>query len=295
MELRQLRYLVALAEEEHFTRAATRMRIAQPALSQQIRKLERELDVLLVERTTRSVRMTEAGSLLTARARRALAEVDEGVTELESLKGLFRGRVTIGITPTPGPFDLLRLLREFSAKYPGVDLAVREDLSATLADALREDSIDIGFLSLGDESRQHGLERRPLAEEPLVVAVPVGHRFAGRTRLRVADLKNEALVSFMEGATIRDAVDRATRAAGFTPRIAFETREVARAREIVAAGLGISILARSDADRPGPEVRIVALRDPTLTHRISLCWRQGRRQTPASRALLDQARELSLP
>ena len=290
MELRQLRYLVALAEEEHFTRAAARVRVAQPALSQQIGKLERELGVPLVERTTRRVRMTDAGALLVAHARRALAEVADATAELEQLKGVVGGRVTIGLTQTPGPLDLVRLLADFHARFPHVELIVREDLSTTLADGLREDSLDVAFLSVVDEADRRGLDVQELAEEPLVVVLPDAHRLAGRTRLTIGDLRDEELVAFGEGATIRRAVRRVALAAGFEPRIAFETHEVARTRAIVAAGLGVAVLPRSDAEAPGPPVRIAALRAPTLIHRISLCWRTGKRHAPAARALLEQAR-----
>jgi LysR family transcriptional regulator, transcription activator of glutamate synthase operon len=290
MELRQLRYLVALADERHFTRAAAREQIAQPALSQQVRKLERELGVGLVDRTTRRVHLTEAGELLVAHARRMLAELDDARAELQQLTGLVSGRVTIGLTTTPGPLDLVRLLADFHARVPQVELAVREDLSTVLAQQLRDDALDLAFLSVIEERDRRGLELVELADELLVLALPDGHRLAERARLRIADLHGEELIAFPAGATIRDAVQRAARAAGFEPRIAFETREVSRMRALVAAGLGVAVLPRSDAEAPGPPVRIVALRAPTLSHRISLCWRTGKRHAPAARALLEQAR-----
>ena len=292
MELRQLRYLVALADERHFTRAAARERVAQPALSQQVAKLERELGQPLVDRTTRRVHLTEAGELLVAHARRVLAELDDARAELEQLSGLLGGRVTIGLTQTPGPLDLVRLLADFHACHSHVELAVREDLSTTLADELRADALDLAFLSIVEDADRRGLELQELAAEPLVVALPAAHRLAGRARLTIGDLREEELIAFSEGATIRRAVRRIAREAGFEPRIAFETREVARMRALVAAGLGVAILPRSDAQAPGPPVRIAALRPPTLTHRISLCWRHGKRHAPAARALLEQTRAM---
>jgi len=289
MELRQLRYLVGLADEGHFTRAAAREQVAQPALSQQIAKLEAELGVGLVDRTTRRVHLTEAGELLVAHARRVLAELDDARAELQQLTGLVSGRVTIGLTTTPGPLDLVRLLADFHGRLPEVDLAVREDLSTVLARQLRDDELDLAFLSVVEERDRRGLELHELAAEPLVLALPHGHRLAQRARLRVADLRGEELIAFPAGATIRDAVQRATRAAGFEPRIAFETREVARMRALVAAGLGVAVLPRSDAEAPGAPVRVIALQGPTLRHRISLCWRAGKRHAPAARALLDEA------
>jgi LysR family transcriptional activator of glutamate synthase operon len=280
MELRQLRYLVALADEGHFTRAAARERVAQPALSQQIRKLEDQLGLALFDRTTRRVRTTEAGALLAARARRILSELDDAGSELQRLTGLVAGRVTIGLTQTPGPFDLPRLLAAFHARFPQVELAVREDLSTVLAEQLRSDTLDLAFLSLVEQDQRRGLELQPLARERLVVALPADHRLAHRRQLKIGDLRDERFVAFFEGATIREAVRQIALEAGFEPRIAFETREVARARAFVAEGLGVAVLPRSDAQAPGPPVRIAELRGPSLVHRIS----------PAARALLEQAR-----
>lgn len=292
MELRQLRYLVLLADEQHFTRAAARARVAQPALSQQIRKLERELGTPLFDRTTRHVALTDAGRLLTEHARRVLAELDDARAELEQLTGLVAGRVTIGLTQTPGPLDLLHLLADFHARLPDVELVVREDLSTTLADALRADALDVAFLSIVEEADRRGLALVSLAQEPLVVVLPEGHPLAARRRVTIAQLRDEELVAFSEGATIRRAVQRIAHAAGFEPRVAFVTREVARTRAIVASGLGVAVLPRSDAEAPGPPVRVVPLERPSLTHRISLAWREGKRHAPAARALLDQARAI---
>lgn len=290
MELRQLRYLVALADEQHFTRAAQRARVAQPSLSQQIRKLERELGVGLVDRTTRRVHLTEAGELLVAHARRVLGELDGARAALEQLTGLVVGRVTLGLTQSPGPLDPVPLLADFHARFPQVRLSVREDLSTALAGALRDDALDLAFLTLVEEAELRGLERIALAEEPLVVALPERHRLASRARVTVRDLRDEELIAFGEDATIRRSVERLARDAGFEPRIAFETREVARARALVAAGLGVAVLPRSDAQAPGPPVHTVALRGPAAMHRVSLCWRVGRTHAPAARALLDHVR-----
>src|SRR6195256_3844793 len=133
MDLRQLRYMVALAEERHFTRAAAREHIAQPALSQQIRRLEEELGLPLVERTTRQVTITHAGRLLVARARRILGEIDAASAELAALKGMESGRVNVGTMHTMGPIDVSLPLAIFHERHPGVELTVREQSSEELA------------------------------------------------------------------------------------------------------------------------------------------------------------------
>src|SRR5215203_5416066 len=126
MNLRQLRYLVAIADERHFTRAAAREHVAQPALSQQIRALEAELGTALVERTTRRVAMTQAGEVLVARARRALAELDAAHAELQALAGVQAGRLSVGALHTMGPVDLSLLLARFHERYRAIELIVRE-------------------------------------------------------------------------------------------------------------------------------------------------------------------------
>ncbi|HEY4278437.1 MAG TPA: LysR substrate-binding domain-containing protein [Conexibacter sp.] len=290
MELRQLRYLVALADERHFTRAAARLRVAQPALSQQIRKLERELGVPLFDRTTRSVRLTEAGELLVVRARRVLAEIEDAGEELRELAGVVAGRVTIGMSQTPGPFDVVGLLAGFHASFPDVELAMREDLSVSLAGQLRAGELDVAFLTIVDEPDTSGLTVHPLAVEELLVVLAPGHPLAGRERLAVDELREEEFVSFPRGATIRRAVERRAREAGFEPRTVFETSEVSRTRALVSGGLGVAVLPRSDALAIGPPVAVAALEGPTLTHRVSLCWREGRRHSPATRAFIERAR-----
>src|SRR5688572_24661951 len=184
MNLRQLRYLVALSDERHFTRAAAREHVAQPALSQQIRSLEAELGMALVERTTRKVAMTQAGELLVARARRALAELDAAQAELQSLAGVQTGRLSVGALHTMGPVDLSLLLATFHERYPAIDLTVREQSSEELAAMLRDDEIDLAFLSVTERIQHRGLALRPLVSEELVVVLPADHELAGRERLR---------------------------------------------------------------------------------------------------------------
>jgi DNA-binding transcriptional LysR family regulator len=290
MELRQLRYLVALADERHFTRAAGRVRVAQPALSQQIRKLEDEVGVALFDRTTRSVRLTEAGALLVVRARRVLAEIDGAAEELRELTGVVAGRVRIGLSQTPGPFDVVGLLAGFHADHPQVELAMREDLSVALAAELRAGELDVAILTVVEEPDTNGLVVHPLAEEELLLVLPPSHRLARRKRIAVEQLDGEELVSFPPGATIRRAVERRMRAAGVEPRTVFETHDAARARALVAGGLAIAVLPRSDVLALGPPIATAAIAGDPLTHRVSLCWREGRRHSPATRALIDRAR-----
>jgi len=291
MELRQLRYLIALAEERHFTRAAAREHIAQPALSQQIRRLEEEAGLPLVQRTTRRVALTEAGELLVARARRVIAEIDAAQAEMQGLRGLQTGHVTVGAMHTMGPVDISLALAIFHGRHPGVELTVREQSSEELAEMLRVDELDLAFLSVTERIESHGLGLLQLVSEELVAVLPAGHRLAGRLRLRMAELRDEEFISYREGSRLREVLVSAGRAAGYEPRVTLESNESQRIRRLVARGLGVAILPRSDAAGPGAEIVAVDLTRPGLTRDITLAWREGRRQSPAAAAFLAMAKE----
>jgi LysR family transcriptional activator of glutamate synthase operon len=291
MELRQLRYLVALAGERNFTRAADTEHVAQPALSQQIRRLEEELGLALVERTTRRVALTEAGELLVVRARRVLAELEAADTELQALRGLTTGHVSIGAMHTMGPIDLSLVLALFHQLHPDVDLTVREQSSEEMAEMLRVDELDLAFLSVTERIESHGLGLQQLVSEELVVLLPLDHRLAGRRQVRMAELAQERFISFRQGARLRELLEGAGRHAGFAPRVKLESNESQRIRRLVARGLGVAILPRSDVEGHEPEVAMAFLTDPTLSRDITLAWREGRRHAPAASEFIRLARE----
>ncbi len=286
MELRQLRYLVALADERHFTRAAAREHIAQPALSQQIRRLEAEVGLALVERTTRRVALTDAGELLVARARRILAELDDAQAELGALAGVKGGRLAIGALHTMGPVDLSLLLASFHRNHPAVDLTVREQSSEELAEMLRDDVIDLAFLSVTERIQSHELQLHRLVTEELVVVLPPQHPLAQREALSLSELADGAFISFRAGSRLRELLESAAAGAGFEPRIALESNESRRIRSLVSSGLGVAILPRSDAVGPGAPVAVGRLTEPALTRDVTLASRAKRRHSPAAQAFL---------
>jgi LysR family transcriptional activator of glutamate synthase operon len=264
------------------------VRVAQPALSQQIAKLEAELGVVLAERTTRRVGITEAGNRLVGHARRILKQVDIAAEDVAAIAGLRAGRLTIGASRTVGAFDLSGLLAGFYRRYPGVDLAVREDLSVNLAAGLRADEIDLAFItrpSADDED----LELRVVSSEPLVALLAPSHRLAGRKRLRVPLLDGMTIVTFPEGATIRARLEEAAARAGYTPRVAFETNEVSRMRALAAAGLAIAVLPLSDAELPGAPIVAVPFHEPDFRHTVYMASRAARQHSPAARAFIELA------
>ena len=169
MELRQLRYVVAVADHRHFTRAAASVPVAQPALSHQVKLLEQELGVELFERSRSGVRLTEAGEIFLLRARRALAEMDAAREEIAALKGLTTGRLVLGAMQALAGLDLPRLIAAFHAAHPGVDVSLREDSTRDMLTMAARGEIDLAIAAL-DVERPAGLEVAPLVREPVLVA-----------------------------------------------------------------------------------------------------------------------------
>jgi LysR family transcriptional activator of glutamate synthase operon len=289
MELRQLRYLVALADEQHFTRAAARLHIAQPALSQQIKRLEDEIGVALVDRTTRHVSLTPAGELLVARARRALSEVDAAAAELADLAGVRTGRVVIGAMRSTGRFDLSALLAAFHARHPGIELIVREEPSEVMLQRLHADTLDVAFLAVNTLDAGLDIQLHPLWDEPLVALLAPAHPLAGRRRLDLVELRHDRFVVWGEGGSMRRIVVQGAREAGFEPALAFESTESPRIRAMVSRGLGVALAPASEAEHEGPAVAVVAVRCPSLSRDVTLAWRANRRHSPAARAFLELA------
>lgn len=289
MELRQLRSLITVAEEAQFSRAATRLGISQPSLSVQIAQLEGELGLVLFDRSSRHLQLTQAGELLLDRARLVLSELADVTSELEGLRGVVAGSVAFGVTRTAGPCDLVELIRGYHARYPGVDLSVREGLSFELAEQLRHDRLDLALLSEVPERKWNGLDALPIGSEPLVAVISESHLLSDHDHLTAKDLDQQRIISFPTGATIRDTIDRGCTAAGFTPHVAFESTEVTRIRALAAGGIGIGILPASDAVSPGPKTTLVPLLGSEWVFRVALYRRRGRRLSPAARALLEFA------
>jgi DNA-binding transcriptional LysR family regulator len=245
MELRHLRYYVAVAEECHFGRAATRLHMAQPPLSQQIKQLESELGVQLLVRSTRRVELTPAGEHYLARARDVLAAVDDAGEQARRIAAGDVGHVTIGFTGT-ATYELLpSLSKTLRTELPGVEVDLRgEMLTPSQTEALLEGRIDVGLLRppVGDAD----IVTRILRQEPLIAALPDGHRLAAATHVAIADLRHETLVGYPSHhrSVIHDAVQEACRAAGFTPRPT-EVAETSTLISFVAAGLGVALVPRS--------------------------------------------------
>jgi LysR family transcriptional regulator, transcription activator of glutamate synthase operon len=285
MELQQLRSFAAVARHGHFTRAATELHIGQPAVSQQIRRLEAELGVRLLRRTTRSVELTEAGAIVLERAERALGELEAARAELAELKGLVRGRLTIGAMQSLEPYDLPGALASFHERHPAIDIRVVEEVAQEMLAALIADRLDVAFVPVED-GLPPGLHRHLLFEDELVIVVGRDHPLADASGISLSALRDEPFVFLREGTGLRRTVETAARAAGFEPKARFETNELTRVLALVGRGLGVSAVTRAVAEAAGEDVVCVRLR-PALRRQVAIVWRAGRHRTPAANAFLQ--------
>ncbi|HWE33101.1 MAG TPA: LysR substrate-binding domain-containing protein [Solirubrobacteraceae bacterium] len=288
MELRHLRYFEAVARHRHFTRAADELHVAQSALSHQVRRLEQELGIELLDRTTRTVEPTQAGTMVAARARVILEHAAALREEVDELRGLVRGRVTIGALLFGGELDIPALLAAFTGAYPDVEVGLREGTVQRMVDGLLDGTIDVAFI-LESEQRD-AFERIELSSEELVVVMSPGHALVGKRPISVRSLAGERLIGFEHGSSVRQLVDGAFARAGVQPTIALEGNDLALVRSLVAQGIGLAILPRTFAELPGPPVVVRPL-GPSLRMAVALWWRRGRHLSPAARAFVEFARE----
>ena len=286
MELRQLAYFDAVVRHGSFTKAAQRLHVAQPAVSAQIRRLESELGTTLLERTTRRVALTHAGELFLARTRRVLAQLDAARGDLAELSAVLRGHVRIGATQVLGSLDLPACLASFRRSYPGVSLALRTGLIAKLLGLLDAGEVDL-IVGPVHEDLPAAYHARPLVPESLVLVTPPGHRLAAGRDVALAAAGDEPFVCLPADSRLRAILAAAAAAEGFVPRIEFETYSPASIRDLVSAGLGVALLARSAAEGPGPAIGVCKLARAPEHPSIGLIRARGRPLTPAARAFAD--------
>jgi DNA-binding transcriptional LysR family regulator len=278
MELRHLRYFVAVAEEGHVTRAAERLGIQQPPLSQQIQALERELDAQLFRRKPRGVELTPAGRALYDEARAILARVDEAVAATKRAAQGEAGRIGIGFTSSASfhPF-VPRAIRAFREAQPLVALALEESGTTELVAALRAQAIDAAFVR-SPVGESDDLFVRPLFDEKMVAALPSGHRLSGAgDDLPLAALADETFILYRRpvGPGLHDAIIAACDRAGFSPKIGQEAPRMLSTLSLVAAGLGVTVVPAS-MSRLEAEGVVYRPIDPSaqLTAPLNLAYRR---------------------
>jgi DNA-binding transcriptional LysR family regulator len=286
MELRQLEYFIAVVEEANFTRAAARVRVAQPGVSAQIRRLERELGETLLDRSGRTVRPTEAGEAVLPYARAALAAVAGARRAIDELTGLMRGHVAVGMVVACSSLDLPELLDGFHKSHPNVEITLSEANSDQLVEAVRGGRLDLALVALAGRPPPE-IETLVLVDEAIVAAVTQGDPLAGQAPQAVTALRERALVSLPRGTGLRTSIDDACAAAGFAPRVAFEASDPNIVAQLAVRGLGVAILPESVAR--AHDLHAVGF-DPPLRGSVALAWRAQGPVSPAARALINHAR-----
>jgi len=294
MELRHLRYFVAVAREGHITRAAEKLRMQQPPLSQQIRALEREVDAQLFVRHPRGVALTDAGRSFLADAEAILSQVEHAKIHARRTARGETGRIAVGFT-TSAPFHPLvaRAIREFRSRRPDVSFVLEEESSADMVSGLRDGRLDVAFIRSGLVDPV-GVTVHELLHEDMAAAFPSRHALARRPRLTLKDLADEIFILYRrpDGRGLYDVIIAACSAAGFSPHVGQEAPRIVSTLNLVAAGLGITIVPASLSRLPLEGVTYRPLRGrPALKVPLNLACRAGE-SSAATLAFIDLVRRL---
>jgi DNA-binding transcriptional LysR family regulator len=295
MELRHLRYFVAVAREGHLTRAAHKLHIAQPPLSQQIKALETEIGAPLFVRHARGMTPTDAGRALLADAEAILASVGHAAQRARRTARGEIGRIAVGFT-TSAPFHPLvaRAIRTFRSARPGVSFGLEESSSDDLLAGLRDERLDIAFVRSGLADRD-GVKVHPLLQEDMAVALPSRHRLARRAGLALRELADETFILYRrpDGRGLYDVIIAACAAAGFSPQVGQEAPRIVSTLNLVAAGLGITLVPATLSRLPLEGVTYRPLRGrPSLKVPLSLASRRDERSA-ATLGFIDLVRRMA--
>ncbi|MGF0310591.1 LysR family transcriptional regulator [Rhodococcus sp. IEGM1428] len=286
MELRQLEYFVAVAEEANFTRAAARVHISQSGVSAQIRSLERELGAELIDRSGGTATLTTAGKAALTQARATLAAAGSVKQSVDDVTGLLRGSLSIGMVTACTVPQLFDALARFHAAHPGVELALREDNSDRLVAAVRAGDMDLALVGVAARSPD-GLESMVVIDERIVAAVPAEHPLATQKEATLAEVCEYPVVALPSGTGIRAVFDRDCYGVGLTPSITLQASAPDAVADLAARGLGVGILSRSMAEFYGDKLVAVELSDSHTAAMLALVWRSA--MSPALTELVSVA------
>lgn len=276
MNLRDLRYLVAVADERHFGRAAEVCFVSQPTLSTQLRKLERELGVELIERNPRHVALTPVGEIVVERARTIVREADAIVDDARMAQDPATGSLRMGVFPTLAPYLLPRVVPSLHQQFPALELLLVEEKTEVLHQSLRDGTLDVAVLArpIHDDT----LHEEPLFDEDFLLAVPVDHHLAGRNGpIESSVLAGEELLLLEEGHCLRDQALSVCHYAGGTERRGFRATSLETLRQMVAAGVGVTLLPELATRPPIPSsdgVVLLRFADPVPQRHLAMYWRQ---------------------
>lgn len=289
MELHQLRYFLGVARFRSFTRAAAHEHVAQPSLSQQVRKLEDELGGRLFDRLGRTIALTPLGERFLEHARRVLEEVEGARQEVAELLGLRRGSVSVGAIPTIAPYLLPRALPGFRRAYPGIKVSIREDLTGALVEQLTQGELDLALLSL--PVMRNTLVSERLVKEPMFLVVPARHPLArqGSRQVAFAEIASEPLLLLKEGHCFRDDVLQICERARLNPHVAFEAGQFDTLVAMVAAGTGVTLLPEMALPHfRHANIRLLEMAHPKPTRTIGIVRARDKYLTPAAAAFMQE-------
>ena len=291
MEFKALRVFNEVVRQGGFTRAAALLHVTQPAISKTIRALEDELGAPLLIREGRSVRLTDAGRIVFEQGQLVLAASERLHGELEALGELLRGQLYMGLPPMVGAAFFAPVVREFRARYPGVELILTEDGARDLERGVMAGKQELGITVLPVATE--GLETMAFSSEDLYLLAPADSAWAARADVGVDDLRDEALILFNQGFALADRIDEACLAAGFKPRVAARSGQWDFIAELVGARLGLALLPRRLCQRLDP-ARFLwrPLLRPRIPWHLAIIWRRDAYLSHAARAFLALAREI---
>ena len=276
MNLRALQYFVKLADLRHFSKAADACFVSQPTLSTQIKKLEDELGVQLVERSPKNIMLTPVGEEIADRARLVLSDIDQIRAVARRSGNPADGILRLGLFPTLAPYLLPHVVPGLRETYPNLTLQLAEEKTENILAMLRQGELDAGLLAL--PINQEGLEIKPLFKEPFVVAVPGEHPLAARKSISLADLENTELLLLEEGHCLREHALEVCALSGAHERVDFHATSMETLRQMVAAGVGVTLMPLLAVKPPMAETGNVVIRpfeDPAPSRTIALAWRSS--------------------
>jgi LysR family hydrogen peroxide-inducible transcriptional activator len=288
MNLKDLKYLVALADTGHFGKAAERTFVSQPTLSAQLKKLEEYLGVTLVERQPKNVQLTEVGKQVVVRARRMLDEGDEIIALARNNTDPLAGKLRLALIPTIGPYLLPRVMQKIRKALPNLGLMLYEHQTEPLLKRLRDGEIDLGIMAL--PHAQEGLETRELYEEAFTVALPNPHPLAAKSSIKIQDLKGQTLLLLEDGHCLRDQALEVCSRIEVREAEDFRATSLETLRQMVIAGLGITLMPELAVESPFGSQRGLTIRQfskPTPTRTVGAVWRKSTTRGAAIAAVCD--------
>ena len=292
MELRQLEYFVAVAEEANFTRAAQRVHVSQSGVSAQIRQLERDLGATLIDRSGRVATLTGAGAAALPHARAALAAAATVRQTVDDVTGLLSGRIVVGMVTACTVTPLFDALAGFHLAHPGVEIALEEGNSDWLIERVRAGTADLALIGAAG-APPGGLEAFTIVSDGLVAAVPPGHPLAGRDTVTLAEVTRYPIVSLPPGTGVRAVFDQSCAAQALRPDIAFQASAPGAVADLAGRGLGAAILAETMAAGFSGQLAAVPIEDVAIPSLLALVWAPG--ESPALRELLVRTRQAFAP